>query len=232
VVSPDPVVVSSAALGRRERKKLETKDRILECAVGLFASRGYDATTMEDIGECADVARATVFNYFARKEDIVLEWFTRRRAEFVKIMARAEQEGSDTAGRLRQAFRGLARLYEDDPAAGRAVVRAWLRAGGPLLSPASDTPALLAATVRSGQQQGDVPPDVDADRAGQVIFDAFDGVLYRWVRDDEGRFAFEENLMATLDLVLAGITRVPPAQPNRKRPSKKTPNPSCDVPPR
>jgi hypothetical protein len=33
------------------------------------------------------------------------------------------------------------------------------------------------------------------------------GVLYRWVGDKDGRFAFEENLMATLDLVLTGIAR-------------------------
>jgi hypothetical protein len=35
---------------------------------------------------------------------------------------------------------------------------------------------------------------------------AYLGVLYRWVSDEDGRFAFEENLMATLDVVLPAIT--------------------------
>ena len=121
------------SLGRRERKKLETKERLLDCAVGLFAERGYDTTTMEDIGECADVARATVFNYFARKEDIVAEVFTRRRAEIAKLIASAEESVSGTTERLRFVLLGWARMYETDPPTGRAVVRAWLRAGGPLL---------------------------------------------------------------------------------------------------
>ncbi len=203
----DPVVDSPEPLGRRERRKLATRDRIVTCAVDLFASRGYDATTMEDIGECADVARATVFNYFARKEDIVLEWFARRRAELAEIIAEAEQQTTDTASRLRRALGGLARLYEADPVTVRAMVRAWLRAGGPLLRDGSDAPAMLADILRSGQQQGDIRPDLDAARAGLLIFDAYFAVLYRWVSDEDGSFALDENLLATLDLVLAGMTR-------------------------
>ena len=74
--TPDHAV-SPAGAGRRERKKLETRERIFESGVALFAAHGYDSTTMEQIGERADVSRATVFNYFARKEDIVFEWFGR-----------------------------------------------------------------------------------------------------------------------------------------------------------
>ncbi|MGH9214293.1 MAG: TetR/AcrR family transcriptional regulator [Acidimicrobiales bacterium] len=219
--SPDRVADAPAPLGRRERKKLATRDRILECAVALFAARGYDSTTMEDIGERADVARATVFNYFARKEDIVYEWFSRRRADLAEILADAEQQMTDTTSRLRHAFGGLARFYEDDPATGRAMVRAWLRAGGPLLPYASETPALLAHTIRLGQQQGDIRPDVDPAHVGLVLFDAYVGVLYRWVSNEDDQFDFEENLTATLDLVLPGITRQPSANRNRRGRSKK-----------
>lgn len=212
-----------APLGRRERKKLETRDRIVECAVALFAARGYEATTMEEIGGCADVARATVFNYFARKDDIVAEWFARRRADLAASLADGGQQASDTIGRLRLALRSLARNYEDDPVTGRVMVQAWLRAGGPLLPYTSGTPALFTDTLRSGQEQGDIPPDLDATRAGFVVFDAYLGVLYRWVAHEDDRFAFEENLMASLDLVLAGILPHPPAPPpdrHRRGPAK------------
>ena len=93
--TPDHVVSPTRA-GRRERKKLETRERIFESGVALFATHGYDSTTMEQIGERADVSRATVFNYFARKEDIVFEWFGRLRAEFAKALAEHEQH----SGRL------------------------------------------------------------------------------------------------------------------------------------
>lgn len=201
---PDPAD-APAPLSRRERKKLETRDRIVDCAIALFASRGYEATTMGDISEGADVARATVFNYFARKDEILGEWFARRRAELATTLARAEGDATDTAGRLRHAFRSLARLFEDDPVTGRAVVRAWLHAGGPLLPDTSLTPALFTDTIRAGQDHGDVPPHIDATRAGNVVFDAYLGVLYRWVNQDDDRFPFEEDLLASLDLVLTGL---------------------------
>ncbi|MEO3829359.1 TetR/AcrR family transcriptional regulator [Actinomadura sp. B10D3] len=209
--SSDPVVESPAPLGRRERKKLQTKERIVDCAVALFASRGYDSTTMEDIGEGADVSRATVFNYFARKEDIVIEVFARRRARLAEIVAEAMEQTDATPGRLRRALTGLARLNQDEPAAGRAIARAWLRAGGPLMPNATDSAALFTDIVRTGQRQGDVPPDLDATRAGLVILDTYLGVLFRWVDDEDGRYDFEENLLATLDLLLTGITRDPRA---------------------
>ena len=128
----------SVPLGRRDRKKAATRDRIYDCAVRLFASRGYDATSMDEIGECADVARATVFNYFARKEDILNEWVSRRRAGSAEILAAAQREGIDTPGRLRVALTRLAHYNADDAAEGRAMIRAWLRAGGPLLPSARE----------------------------------------------------------------------------------------------
>lgn len=64
---------------------------------------------------------------------------------------------------------------------------------------------MFADTIRRGQEQGDLPPDIDATRAGFVVFDAYLGVLYRWVGDEDDQFPFEENLLASLDLLLTGL---------------------------
>jgi AcrR family transcriptional regulator len=58
--------------GLRERKKLATRTAIHDAAMRLFAERGFAGTTMDQIAEAADVSRATVFTYFATKEEIVL----------------------------------------------------------------------------------------------------------------------------------------------------------------
>jgi AcrR family transcriptional regulator len=57
--------------GLRERKKAATRLAIHEAGMRLFDERGFNRTTVDDIAEAANVSRATVFTYYATKEEIV-----------------------------------------------------------------------------------------------------------------------------------------------------------------
>ncbi|MDF3298173.1 TetR/AcrR family transcriptional regulator [Streptomyces tropicalis] len=59
-------------LGLRERKKIRTRDAIRAATWALVRQQGYDATTIEQIAERAEVSPSTVLRYFPAKEDIVL----------------------------------------------------------------------------------------------------------------------------------------------------------------
>ena len=59
-------------MGLRERKKLKTRVAIRTATYRLIQEQGYEATTIEQIAEAAEVSPSTVFRYFATKEDIVL----------------------------------------------------------------------------------------------------------------------------------------------------------------
>lgn len=58
--------------GLRERKKIRTRTAIRTATYELIEHQGYDATTIEQIAERAEVSPSTVFRYFPSKEDIVL----------------------------------------------------------------------------------------------------------------------------------------------------------------
>ncbi|MER7806570.1 TetR family transcriptional regulator [Streptomyces sp900116325] len=70
--SPPTSVEAQPRPGLRERKKLKTRTAIRRSTYRLIAEQGYDATTIEQIAEAAEVSPSTVFRYFATKEDIVL----------------------------------------------------------------------------------------------------------------------------------------------------------------
>lgn len=58
-------------LGLRERKKQLTRRNLCEIALRLFDEQGYGDTTVSQIAAAAQVSRATFFNYFSGKEDVL-----------------------------------------------------------------------------------------------------------------------------------------------------------------
>ena len=69
---------ADTSLKRRDRKKKATRDAIFRVAQKLFNQKGFDNTSVEDITEKVDIAQSTFFNYFPRKEDILVEIFKRK----------------------------------------------------------------------------------------------------------------------------------------------------------
>lgn len=57
------------------RKALATRQRIMDTAWHLFATKGYDQTTMRDIAAASECSLGLTYRYFASKEDLVLEFY-------------------------------------------------------------------------------------------------------------------------------------------------------------
>lgn len=72
MTAPRTTPADRPSLGLRERKKIKTRQAIRAATYALIEEQGYDATTIEQIAERAEVSPSTVFRYFPTKEDIVL----------------------------------------------------------------------------------------------------------------------------------------------------------------
>ncbi|ATL28395.1 TetR/AcrR family transcriptional regulator [Streptomyces formicae] len=75
-------------MGRRERKKAATRQKIADTAMRLFLERGYDEVGIRDVAAEADVAVTTLFSHFASKEALVFE----QDADFEQRLTRAVVE--------------------------------------------------------------------------------------------------------------------------------------------
>ncbi len=114
--------------GRRERKKQLVHDELSRRAFALFAERGFDRVSVEDITEAADVSRTTFFRYFPTKEDVLVQWMRAVGEETAAaLLARPRDEPPLVA--LRAALLTLARVYASDTE--RAALVEQLRRGSP-----------------------------------------------------------------------------------------------------
>ncbi|MEU2774142.1 TetR family transcriptional regulator [Streptomyces sp. NPDC007162] len=76
----------------RERKKQRTRDALLRSALELFATQGYEQTTVDEIAESVDVSQRTFFRYFASKEDVAFFLPRLTEAHYVEAVRRRPPE--------------------------------------------------------------------------------------------------------------------------------------------
>ncbi|MFC4127005.1 TetR/AcrR family transcriptional regulator [Nocardia rhizosphaerae] len=195
----------AASKGRRERNKQRVRNQIYSSAVALFAEKGYEGTTIDDITERADVARGTFFNYFQRKDDLITEWAELRRRAVSKRLELPLSIGStDVASVLHLCFATLAQVNEEERELSETMLSAWVKAGKPLTE-APHTAEVFARILRMGQERNQIDADVDATLVGDMLRDVYLGALYRWARHRSEPGELGDSLGTIVDIFLHGI---------------------------
>jgi len=183
------------------------REKIYRAAVKLIGERGYDAITMSDIAEAAEVARASVFNHFPVKIAFLAEWYARFTHE---ILAVAREETSDSARvRLDFLYRALgAGAHANKPL---IIHVASLAMGhGPLAATESELDDALRLyfleLITLGQATGEIRSELDAD----FLADFFVGVLtvtaHDWVNRGQVSDLYAD-LKRRFDTIFSGIEK-------------------------
>lgn len=195
-------------ISRRERKKDETRQRIVEQAMTLFTDRGYDSVTMEQIAEAADVAKGTLYNYFPVKEAIVSAYMRNSAREKGSDVAKLLDKGGNTRERLAMLFVGVARWQS----AQRDLHRHYLKYRMTQLMESLHNPELrsgfeqnLQMILRRGMDDGELRSDLPvADLSGHLE-SAYLMVMMNWLTLDE--YDYETGLLQMIDLFISGAQR-------------------------
>jgi len=207
---------------RRERKKREARRRIYEAAFQLFVEKGYDATTVEEIADRADVAKGTVFNYFPRKTSLLAaladDWTARIEEE---LGAPASWRGA-TRDKLTRVFHFLADLGARNPGLARLAffeslryMHAMVEEGRAEEEAVRNFQVMTRTLVRQGQEVGEIRADVRVDYATSLIESAFHRTLAHWLATGGSRASLHREFADKLDIVFRGIARPAPSRPRR-----------------
>ncbi|GAB3141921.1 TetR/AcrR family transcriptional regulator [Amycolatopsis stemonae] len=123
-------------MGRRERKKAQTRQALADAALALFLERGYDAVGVKDVADAADVSVTTLFKYFPSKEALLFDQDDDIEAALVEAV-RGRPPGHTIVDALREhTLRDISdggpdeeflRLIESTPALREYGRRMWLR---------------------------------------------------------------------------------------------------------
>ncbi|MFH8494812.1 TetR family transcriptional regulator [Streptomyces coeruleorubidus] len=164
----------------RERKKQRTRDALLRAALELFATRGYEETTVHDIAAAVDVSQRTFFRYFAGKEETA--FYVTRLAETQVVEAvRARPPGEAPLEALRRA---LLESWDTINETIEEIVPVDLHMR--VYRVIESTPALLAAHLRRAAELEEELAriiaereglDVDVDPRPRIIVALFGGVI-------------------------------------------------------
>ncbi len=187
--------------GRRERKKSETRARILNAAIALMTERGYDAVKVEDIAARADVANATFFLHFPTKASL-LAAFNEQVSQKI-----AERLDSFTLGAVDKLELVRALVLDEWSRHGgllrKIVADAANQDGAGLIASSESLVDLVAGIVQEGQQADELAREFEPGLVAAALVSAWRASTIQWAATGDGAAARRANRQA-LDLILKG----------------------------
>ncbi|MCW2915966.1 MAG: TetR-family transcriptional regulator [Actinomycetia bacterium] len=189
-------------LGLRERKKLKTRRAIQEHALRLFLANGYDATTVEQIAEAAEVSPSTFFRYFPSKEDVVV---TDEYDPLIVESLRAQPGDLSPVEALRATLREIIGMMRAEDRQ-RIVERVTLSMSVPALRARQwenmqDTQLLIAQTL--AERVGRSPDDFELRAFSGALLGVWQATILTWV-ENVGESDLLDLLERGLDYLSAG----------------------------
>ena len=137
---------------RAQRRRMQTRDKLIEAGRQVFAEKGVDAATIQDITETADVGRGSFYNFFDTKEELVEAIVAELLEYLVQVEAAVSAEYEDPVTALAIALRSSYRVITANEVLAWFIVRTQ-RIGGPV---AEQFQTLTQTLIERGREQGRV----------------------------------------------------------------------------
>lgn len=201
------------ALGRRERRKLEVRERILAVARELFAKHGFEATTVDQIAQAADVVPATFFNHFQSKQAL-LGLMAGEVFETLHAMTAQHLEGPGSSiGKLRRFIASTTESIASSRGVARDVFLEFLRSDA---TPDEPHPYLerlfgpFVALVAEGQAKGELRRDKSPAFLAQMAVGMLNSAITSWLADPD--YPVEAGLAEAAEFAIETLRAQPPAR--------------------
>jgi AcrR family transcriptional regulator len=198
------VMIDQDNLPLREKKKIETKNKIFEVAGKLFKEKGFDNTTVDEITREAGIGKGTFFNYFQTKAALLQE-FGKQKEELVYNLVKDElTKSTSTKEKIKNTLVFVARSNEKDKELTKLFVFEYLRHYGYEERRSRSLNTILQDLLENGVKKGEVKIGIDVKRAAENITGIYYSSLMEWLWSNS-EYSFSEDISKKIDMVFEGI---------------------------
>ncbi len=175
--------MSPRSVEQNETVRAESRRRIIESALALFAEHGYEKTSIKLIAQHAGISQGLMYNYFAGKDELLKAIFAQSIADVRESFVRAEASG-DAADRVVRLIRASFAVVRENLAFWRLSY--GVRTQSSVLALLGDDLLAWTSEIRRTiedylQAAGHPQPALEA----ELLFALIDGVAQHYVLDPE-----------------------------------------------
>lgn len=170
----------------RETRKKELKEEIFRRAISLFSRRGYENVTVEDITTACGIAKGTFYNYFNRKEQILL-YLGQTQLEILKEGLVRHSGVKDIRERLKLIFMDLMARIDKDPGLVRGAIIEIMKSSAPEeeLKLEEEAHRSLVPLFEEAIRDGQVSAQWSPDHLSSVAVGMYHHILMTWLAKKE-----------------------------------------------
>lgn len=195
----------------REKKKIETKNKIFEVSGRLFKEKGFENTTVDEITKEAGIAKGTFFNYFPTKESL-LSYFGEIKEELIYGLIENEtMKNISTKEKIKNILICLAESCEKDKELTKLLIFEHTRhMEHSCVGQDGSKNSLHRLTkfvyglLEEGVRDGDVKNSIDISVAADIITGIHLYSLIVWLKS-ESEMCFSNNISEKIDVLFEGI---------------------------
>jgi AcrR family transcriptional regulator len=189
-----------------EARKPYDIDSLTDVALAVFAERGYDGASMDDVARAAGITKASIYHHVAGKEALLERGLNRALDALFAILEEPEAAAGDAATRLRFIIRRVAETTLT--LLPELTVLFRVRGGSDVQRAALDRRRAfdrhVADLIATAQGEGTVRADIDARTLVRLMFGMSNSVV-EWYRPG-GAIAPAQLVEMLLALAFAGIS--------------------------
>ena len=169
-------------MGRRERKAAETRLKLFRSALQLFAERGFQNVTVEDITEAADFGKGTFFNYFKSKDQVLSVMAEIQLGKVREALELAEAGKRSIRSVLHDMFLALAEEPGRSPELARALLTTFLSSAirEQLAENMAEGRRILGRVLELGRERGEIDPKLKTEHMAFQLQQSFIGTMMLW----------------------------------------------------